>query len=861
MIGTTLGQYQILDKLGAGGMGEVYLARDTTLDRNVALKILTAGVSTDADRLARFEREAKALASLNHPHIAQIYGLESSTGTRAIVMEFVEGEDLAERLRRGALPIDDALNAARQVADALDVAHAAGVVHRDLKPANVKIRPDGVVKVLDFGLAKLASDQSPEGAGANSSTMTSPAMTGVGIILGTAAYMAPEQAKGLAVDKRADVWAFGCLLFEMLTAQRLFAADSVSETIAAVLTSEPQWTQLPAETPESIRRLLQRCLVRDLRKRLPDIGVARLEIDDAVSGAHAPAVPRRLTPLWPVAIATGVLGIAIGAAAAFNWLRAELREPPVRVLPVATHKLITSGQLSPDGRSLALVRGERLVVQSLETGQELEVPEDGVSNPFWHPDSTLIAYFRRQSELGTELRVVQADGVGSRVVISGAQGRKDRSSPYALSGGTWCRDGIVFVDTSPRRAMRMINATTGQEIRSFDNSGNLAYPHCLPDGRILAVRSTNDKASVVVVTEKEQVVLLEQDITNATDVRWPVLVGSDVVFERRDPTQGLWTFPVNAGLTPQTVAARLVRQDASRPSAAAGMLTALSVHRVDRNLVWVDRAGNNLGSFGKPQREFKSPSLSPEADKVITAGRRETTDALWLHTRDTVQKWHDEGRSGTDWSPDGNYIAFVKGGELVVRAAIGDERRVIASGTRPSWTPLSDGLVFRGPTNSVWFVRNAQGATPTRIIEDASEASVSLDGKLIAYVRNVTGRDEVFVATRAHPENGIRISTDGGRYPLWTKTEVFFACGQPVEDTPNQSRAMCVATVDPTSGERRDVKQLFDARALGFAVIAYSERGYDVTPDGRLLVQTDGREGTPSITLIENVKSWLKSVR
>ena len=196
-----------------------------------------------------------------------------------------------------------------------------------------------------------------------------------------------------------------------------------------------------------------------------------------------------------------------------------------------------------------------------------------------------------------------------------------------------------------------------------------------------------------------------------------------------------------------------------------------------------------------------------------------------------------------------------------MRAAIGDERRVIASGARPSWTALSDGLVFRGPSGGVWFVRNAQGATPTRIIEDASEASVSLDGKLIASVRNVTGRDEVFVATRAHPENGIRISTDGGRYPLWTKTELFFACGQPVEDTLNQSRAMCVATVDPTSGERRDVKQLFDARALGFAVIAYSERGYDVTPDGRLLVQTDGREGTPLITLIENVKSWLKSVR
>src|SRR5262245_35663102 len=248
--GTRLGVHEILSRIGVGGMGEVYRARDTALDRDVALKLLSAEFATDPDRLARFEREAKTLASLNHPNVAQIYGLESGAGVRAIVMEPVEGEDLAERLRRGALPIDDTLSAARQVADALDVAHAAGVIHRDLKPANVKIRPDGVVKVLDFGLAKLARDQSPDGGEANAATMTSPLMTGVGVILGTAAYMAPEQAKGLAVDKRADIWAFGCLFFEMLTGQRLFAADGARETIAAVLTREPRWSQLPVKTPE-----------------------------------------------------------------------------------------------------------------------------------------------------------------------------------------------------------------------------------------------------------------------------------------------------------------------------------------------------------------------------------------------------------------------------------------------------------------------------------------------------------------------------------------------------------------------------------------------------------------------------------
>ena len=273
--GTRVGGYEVISRIGAGGMGEVYLARDTTLDRRVALKLLPADVADDPERLARFEREAKTLASLNHPHIAQIYGVVSTGGARAIVMELVEGEDLAARLQRGPLPLDEALVAGRQIADALEAAHNAGVVHRDLKPANVKVRPDGTVKVLDFGLAKIAAASGSDPAMINSPTITSPVMTHAGVILGTAAYMAPEQARGRVVDKRADIWAFGCLLFEMLTGRRLFDGEDVSEMLASVLRTEPAWPLLPAATPEPVRRLLRRCLVREPRNRLPDIGVAR----------------------------------------------------------------------------------------------------------------------------------------------------------------------------------------------------------------------------------------------------------------------------------------------------------------------------------------------------------------------------------------------------------------------------------------------------------------------------------------------------------------------------------------------------------------------------------------------------------
>src|SRR5919204_295929 len=323
-IGSRLGPYEIVGSLGAGGMGEVYRARDTRLHREVAIKVLPDLFAADPERLGRFEREAKTLAALNHTHIAQIYGFEQSGHTSALVMELVEGEDLAQRIARGAIPLDEALAIARQIADALEAAHEQSIIHRDLKPANIKLRADGTVKVLDFGLAKAAAPDALADA-ANSPTFMA-AATQVGVILGTAAYMAPEQARGKAADKRVDIWAFGCVLYEMLTATQAFAGETATDMLASVVNREPDWTGLPVATPSSVRHLLQRCLIKDPKRRLRDIGEARLAIEEALaepskSGDVAPAagpLGRWLSRSWPL-LAVAILGATIGAVAALRF--------------------------------------------------------------------------------------------------------------------------------------------------------------------------------------------------------------------------------------------------------------------------------------------------------------------------------------------------------------------------------------------------------------------------------------------------------------------------------------------------------------------------------------------------------------
>src|SRR5688572_725451 len=404
--GSRIGPYQVSEQIGAGGMGEVFRAVDVNLGRTAALKVLPASLAGDSDRLARFEREAQTLASLNHPNIAQVFGFEKGEGSfRALAMEFVEGPTLADRIGGVPMPMDDIIPIATQIADALESAHDHGIIHRDLKPLNVKVRPDGTVKVLDFGLAKaIAPSSDSSGAmSAHSPTITTPAMTHAGVVLGTASYMSPEQAKGRVVDRRTDIWAFGCVLFEMLTGKRAFSGDDVSDVVVAILRDEPKWAALPATTPPHVRSLLRRCLQKDPRKRLPHIGVARLEL------AEPTLVPAETTPaaarprlMWRLA-AAAVIVVAVGLP---SWLLWSRRTPapatPLRLLvDLGPYTLLGPPTLSQDGKTLAFagrpmteIVGSLLYVRSLERLDVEPLPgTSGAQLPFFSPDGRWIAFF------------------------------------------------------------------------------------------------------------------------------------------------------------------------------------------------------------------------------------------------------------------------------------------------------------------------------------------------------------------------------------------------------------------------------------------------------------------------------------
>ena len=477
--GTRLGHYEVLSKLGEGGMGEVYRARDTRLKRDVALKVLPADVAGDIERLARFQREAEVLASLNHPHIAHIHGVEESNGTTALIMELVEGEDLAHRIARGPIPIDDALPIAQQIADALEAAHEQGIIHRDLKPANIKVRPDGMVKVLDFGLAK-ALDTKARSAAAEP-TITSPAMTMRGMILGTASYMAPEQAKGKAIDRRADVWAFGAVLYEMLSGRRAFVGEDVTDTIVAVVSREPDWAALPANTPVTIHKLVRRCLEKDRKRRLDSAADARLEIEDALSAPLTIATPvpdaNTGAARLPWAL-VAMLGLTL-VAGLIMWAPWQ----PSLVLPEARLDIVTPGTdkptsfaLSPDGRHVVFVASSdgasRLWVRPLATTTAQPLPgTEGATAPFWSPDSRSIAFYAANA-----LKRIDLGGGAPQILAEAGTFR----------GGTWCADGVILYAPSAIGPLWRVSATGGTPaMLPMPDARHQSHrwPQVLPDGR------------------------------------------------------------------------------------------------------------------------------------------------------------------------------------------------------------------------------------------------------------------------------------------------------------------------------------------------------------------------------------------
>jgi serine/threonine protein kinase len=727
--GVRLGPYEIVSPLGAGGMGEVYRARDTKLNRDVAIKILPDAFASDADRVARFTREAQTLATLNHPHIAQIYGLEQSSTTSALVMELVEGEDLAQRIARGPIPLDDALAIAKQIAEALEAAHEQGIVHRDLKPANIKIRPDGTVKVLDFGLARMTEAAGSGLSRPDADPMNSPTsaalMTGMGVILGTAAYMAPEQARGKPVDRRADVWAFGCVLYECLTGNKAFGGDTMSDSIAAILGREADLGQLPANTPPAVRRLLRRCLAKDAARRLRDVGDARLELEEALAARPEEVMARRTSRWWAWLAAGLCLGAAATGVALGPWNPAPSR-PAMRFTPVTNFAgLEIQPALSPDGRSVVFAsdRGGQwdLSVSLVSGGSLVRITNDREleASPRWSPDGAKVAYGRLNEAGLWDIWVVPALGGVPRKVIENATepawSPDGRSLAYAnvLTSTVWIAEAS---GANPRELTRS-EPTIRHRQPSFSHSGReLAFARRIggPYGEIAV-------ADVSTGTVRA----LTAGGGLALSPAWSN--GDRFVYfaSSRGGTVNIWRVAAPGGTPEQVTAGQ--GDDAELDVSADGSRLVFSTYRSNASIA-------ELALDAPPGREHLK----------------------WL-TSDAAR-----GELAPAYSPDGSRIAYFtnqKGAELEtiwVMNADGSAPTQVVEADRqsifPRWTGDGKSLVYAAALNRLPAVEgavrsvSAAGGVPRDLrvsaVANSSQVDVASDGRLV-YL-NQKGQIETF---------------------------------------------------------------------------------------------------------------------
>ena len=657
--GTRLGVYEVTAPLGEGGMGQVWRATDTTLGREVAIKILPDAFASDPERLARFEREARTLAALNHPHIAAIYAVEKSGGTLALVMELVEGEDLSQRIARlrgpgasakqAGLPLDEALPIARHIAEALDAAHAQGIVHRDLKPANIKVRADGTVKVLDFGLAKALDTTASRASAEDSPTITTPAMTQAGMILGTAAYMAPEQARGKPVDKRADIWAFGVVLFEMLTGTRAFDGEDTTEVLGAVVRLEPNYSALPAEVPAPVRTLLQSCLVKDPRRRVADISTALFVLDKAASLAP-PAAATAATSVTSVATAAhrgrvawtvasvALLGMAAMAAPALRYLRqSPPPEPAVTRFTIAPPNGVTLTGVpivSPDGTRVVFAGAESgglgLYVRPLDALEAQRLPAtEGASWPFWSPDSKSIGFFSAD-----KLKKIDITGGPAVTICDAPAGR----------GGAWSSKGVILFAPGTAGGLQQVSAAGGipapaTMLDPATKAVSHRWPHFLPDGEHFLY------ASMVTAgpgSGSNGVFVSSLGATTSTFLvsadGWAGYAHPGVLLFLRGTTLMRQPFDttelrLTGEPTPVAEAIGLPGGNSAAFSAShTGVLVYVTDRQVanNRRLVWVDRKGG-VTPLALAPGVYDSPALSPNGQQVVLAVRDTTGERIWVY--------------------------------------------------------------------------------------------------------------------------------------------------------------------------------------------------------------------------------------
>jgi serine/threonine protein kinase len=788
--GMRLGAYEIDSALGAGGMGEVWRAKDTRLDRTVAIKALPGHLATDADRLGRFEREAKVLATLNHSNIGAIYGLEEVDGHRYLVLEYVEGETLAERLKGGAIALDEALPIARQIAEALETAHEKGIIHRDLKPGNVMINPEGVVKVLDFGLARTAdatASSTNVSARADSPTVTSPVIhspTIPGVIMGTAGYMSPEQARGKPVDKRSDIFSFGCVFYELLTGSQPFAGETVTDSIGAILHREPDWTLLPAATPPRIRELLASCVVKDRKNRLHDIGDARLAMENARHSATD--TPARIPPAQRWA-PWGVAAVICTLTAIAAWIVSRPREstpmPVVRSsIEISPGSLHEEGSgpvaLSPDGRTLAFVAGppgesHRIWIRPLDSisTQPLEGTDDAVF-PFWSPDGKNLGFFSKG-----KLRRIPATG-GTVTTLA------DVDVPR---GGTWGIDGSIVYAPKPRGPLMRVAAAGGtpKEITQLDNEQRTHRLPCfLPDGKHLLYTSgglTLDKGDC-------KIMLLDLDSGKSTPLLKEMSLGlyaapGYVIFVRGT---NLMAQPFDASKASLTAEAVVLAENLSfninRYTSAIsvsnnGSLVYLPARALS-TLEWFDMDGRSQGKAGEPGNFFEI-HLAPDGQRAAAIIRSEDGKYdIWMCdvVRGTrARAVEDVSNTNIAWSPTGDQFAY---SDRDVRCHVRDANDAAKD------VILTDGIVSDwsrdGKTISVSrqdaktfmdiYLVDSAGGTPRsfrRTNDMEMYGFFSPDSKWLAYASNQSGREELVVAPVSGSGSTHQVTSSGTGIYFW----------------------------------------------------------------------------------------------
>jgi serine/threonine-protein kinase len=915
--GVKLGSYEIVALLGAGGMGAVYRARDPKLNRDVAIKVLLPAVADDPDRLARFGREAQLLASLNHPNIAQIHGLEEGAGVRALVMELVDGEDLSARLARGPLPLDEALLIARQIAEALEAAHDQGIVHRDLKPANIKVRRDATVKVLDFGLAKAID---PRDASGNEAISNSPTLslhaTHAGVILGTAAYMSPEQARGRVVDRRTDIWAFGCVLFEMLAGAPAFVGADATDIIVAVVSKEPAWSALPPAVPPGIRRLLRRCLEKDPKRRLDSAAALRLDIDDAMSQSAADASdtnrldtgrdtsagqllhgPSRLV----VALLAALIGAALAAALVWAIARKSIAPPSevmrtlVSTAPADTLQAEpadqTSGEgrpsrtafaLSPDGRTVVFsgVAAGRQQLYLRRLDQLAATPIRGTDaghSPFFSPDGEWVGF-----QAGRALKKVSLAGGTPPTALCEA-------SP--LFGATWGATGtIVFAVTNGGLWRVPAEGGTPQRLTTVDpakSEYSHRLPHFLPDGQTVIftvipwfLPNWDDaRLSAVSIATGER-----HDLGPGADARY---VSSGHLVYMRSGTLVAATFDASTGelgsggltmLDDVMQAANMINEaydtGGGQFAVSAGALLYVPggiFPDREKTIVVADRKGR-LTVLPVPSRPYYAPLLSPDGTQLVVWTQGVDRN-VWIYSleRGTLTRLTTEGRNHRGiWTPDGKRITYAgstSGGYnlfWVPADGSGPRERLTTGDTTqaPSaWSPDGQTLLLMErdtiSTESKVMAISLGDRNPKPVIQSRFESSFpefSADGRWVAYVSTESGRSEVYVQPYAGPGPRRQISTDGGDAPAWSRNgrELFYTSAGS-----GHIRMMAVPiTLDPfATGSPR---MLFE----GTFSLQASTRGYDVSADGQRFYLTQLKERPPvRATHMVLVQNWVEELK